>query len=151
MVTRTRPWDSWTTRLSAIALIPTTLVLLLAGVTSAAESQEPSLPGSSADATDPPLQENQVGDAVVALAGGGPSTPILDDFNRQDEYPLSQGGAWSPRDPIGGTQLLAVRALQAAPPVQNTGNNISYRSLPARSADPAARCGTRRNSRARAS
>lgn len=104
-------------------------LLTVVGPGSAAESQEPSLPGSSADATDPPLQENQAADAEAATAAfaGGPTTPILDDFNRQDEYPLSQGGAWAPRDPIGGTQLLAVRAQQAAPPDQNTGNNISYR------------------------
>jgi len=125
---RMRPWGSWTTRVLVTAFVVSTFVLLLAGAIPAAQAQQPPrLPGSAADAYKPALQENQAEGAIGILAAEEPTTPSLDQFNRSDEYPIWQGGAWSPADPIGGGQLLGVRSLQAGPPDPNTGNNISYR------------------------
>ena len=53
-----------------------------------------------------------------------PSTAILDDFNRADENPLSQGGTWS--GPIGSADSqLKVVSNQAAPGANAVSN--SYR------------------------
>ncbi|MGH3134410.1 MAG: DUF6531 domain-containing protein, partial [Gaiellaceae bacterium] len=102
------------TRLLSAALIPTIAVLLLAGSTTAAPGQQPSpLPGSSADASKPPLQENQAeGSAGIASHDTGPTTPPLDSFNRGDGN-LCSDSAWSCSDPLGGGFTLSVLSMQA--------------------------------------
>lgn len=40
-----------------------------------------------------------------------PSTPMLDDFKRPDESPLSQGGNWAVLDTVGYTSELTVTSL----------------------------------------
>ena len=51
-----------------------------------------------------------------------PTTPLLDDFNRADENPLSQGGSWN-RDQFGADPTLKVASSQ----VLATGTNLSSR------------------------
>lgn len=50
-----------------------------------------------------------------------PTTSVLDDFNRADEDPLSQGGAWTSIAEVGGMEIIS---LQASPTLNFAG---SYR------------------------
>src|SRR5438309_11332522 len=49
-----------------------------------------------------PLQGWDEGEVFASVSGAFPSTPILDNFNRADEDPLSGGGNWANLDPTSG-------------------------------------------------
>lgn len=122
---RMRLWRPWTTRVLATWCIASTLILLLAAAGSAAENQVAPLPGSP-DLSSPPVQAA----LLAASSATGPTSPILDHFNRMNEDPLSQGGQWLPYDPRGPgfTDLLEVSSNQAAA-LDNNRQNISFRPL----------------------
>jgi RHS repeat-associated protein len=61
----------------------------------------------------PPLYQNKLVPTPDS-PGAVPATPILDDFNRPDEFPLSQGGNWAPYDPQGGGDLVQLISNQAS-------------------------------------
>ncbi|HEY5549977.1 MAG TPA: hypothetical protein VIK37_02125, partial [Candidatus Saccharimonadales bacterium] len=66
-----------------------------------------------------------------APRAAGPTTPILDDFNRPDEYPLSQNGQWAPNDPRCLTcyDFLGVLSFQAGRSNPDKYQHLSYRPV----------------------
>jgi Putative Ig domain len=59
---------------------------------------------------------------------GAPTTPVLDDYNRADEDPVSQGGQWAPNDPRGGCCADLQRVISNQATARNAANTISYRT-----------------------
>jgi hypothetical protein len=92
------------------------------------------------EANDATFTGGKVGLVLPAVArwddfGGGayaaptlPSTSVLDDYNRADEDPLSQGGQWAPNDPRGGCCADLQRVISNQATARNGANTISYRT-----------------------
>jgi RHS repeat-associated protein len=102
------------------AVLATTVAVAHVGASSAAG---PPLPGNPNDPLPPAKHSLQV---LSVAQANGPTTPLLDDFNRPDG-PLSQNGEWAVSDPQGGIDVLEVSSLQAASP-HRPGPAISYRA-----------------------